>query len=212
MVRAPSHKDFGKGQLSEKELGVKPFSLLNRWWQEAIDADVLMPDAAVLSTVDQHNYPNGRVVFIKALEEAGLVFFTNYHSQKGRELLHNPAASLVLFWPDCERQVRIRGAVVKTDRAASEHYFQARPRGSQLGAWASKQSEVLTSRDELEARFKESEIRFTGQEVPCPPHWGGYCLDPNYFEFWQGRSNRLHDRFSYTLNDAGKWEIVRLFP
>lgn len=212
MVIAAPRNDFGKRELSENELGTEPYGLLISWWQEALKAQLNMPDAAVLSTVDHENCPNARVIFIKDIDERGLVFFTNYQSQKGQELALNSSACLVLFWADFERQVRVRGTVAKTDRVESEKYFNARPRGSQLGAWASKQSEELTSRDELEARFKEVQARFDAAAVPCPPHWGGYRLHPNYFEFWQGRSNRLHDRFSFTLNKAQKWDIKRLSP
>lgn len=211
MVIAAPREDFGKRELNDDELGSEPYALLIRWWQEAINAQLMMPDAAVLSTVDSNNHPNARVIFIKDIDENGLVFFTNYQSQKGQELAHNPSASLVLFWADFERQVRIRGIVIKTNRADSEKYFNARPRGSQLGAWASKQSEELASREELDAHFLEAQTRFKDKEVPCPPHWGGYRLHPDYFEFWQGRSNRLHDRFAFTLT-AQQWKKKRLSP
>ncbi|MCA9507969.1 MAG: pyridoxamine 5'-phosphate oxidase [Myxococcales bacterium] len=204
--------EFNKRELDEQDVGADPYALFKRWWEEAIMAKLNMPDAAVFSTVTAQNCADARVVFIKEFDENGFVFYTNYQSAKGQEIAQNPCGHLVLFWSDFERQVRIQGKVVKTDRAQSESYFKTRPRSSQVGAWVSRQSEVLSSRAELESSFKEAQGSFKDIEVPCPPHWGGYCLKPRYFEFWQGRPSRLHDRFCFSLSDSQEWEIQRLYP
>ncbi len=171
-----------------------------------------MPDAAVLSTIGLDNHPDARVIFIKEFDERGLVFFTNYLSAKGQALAANPHACLTFFWPELERQVRVRGVVTKTNRSDSENYFKTRSRGAQLGAWASRQSEKLPSRLELDQAFKDIEAKFNDQDVPCPPHWGGLRLSPDYFEFWQGRKNRLHDRFMYERKGPNSWSVSRLSP
>ncbi len=210
-ISAP-REDFCLSELSEKDLYEDPFSLFTRWWDDAVNAQVNMLDAAVLSTLGEDQHPDGRVIFIKDFDERGLVFFSNYLSVKGRQLALDPHASLTLFWPQLERQVRVRGEVQKTDRTDSEKYFNKRPRGAQIGAWASPQSAILSSRVELEQAFKELEAKFHNQEIPCPPHWGGFRLIPEYFEFWQGRKNRLHDRFAYRYVRSGQWTLVRLAP
>jgi pyridoxamine 5'-phosphate oxidase len=164
-----------------------------------------------LATAAKDGQPSARVVLLKSFDEHGFVFYTNYQSRKGQDLAENPRASLLFYWSQLWRQVRIDGVVEKISAAESETYFQSRPLGSKLGAWASNQSEVVADRETLEARFAELEKRFGGQ-VPRPEHWGGYRLRPNSIEFWQGRDNRLHDRLRYRLQDDGGWVIQRLGP
>ena len=167
--------------------------------------------AMTLATVDERGRPSTRTVLLKSADERGFIFFTNYDSRKGRELAGNPQAALTFFWPDLERQVCVAGAVVKLPAAESERYFQSRPRGSRLGAWASHQSAPVPDRAALEARWRELEARFPG-DIPLPPNWGGYVLQPERIEFWQGRPSRLHDRFSYARQADGSWTIERLAP
>ena len=164
-----------------------------------------------LATATKDARPSARVVLLKSFDDRGFVFYTNYHSRKGKELNDNPRACLLFYWSELWRQVRIEGVIEKVSADESEEYFQSRPLGSKLGAWASNQSEVVDSRDTLEARFAELEKRF-GEDVPRPTHWGGYRLRPNSIEFWQGRDNRLHDRLRYRLEENGAWVIERLGP
>ena len=170
------------------------------------------PNAMVVATVDTQGRPSGRTVLLKGVDERGFTFFTNYQSRKGQELEENPNAALVFYWPDLERQVTVAGEVTKVSREESEAYFHSRPRGSQIGAWASRQSSILQSRSELEQAEKDFETRFAGKPVPLPPHWGGYRLVPDRIEFWQGRSSRLHDRFQFVRNNDGTWSVNRLSP
>ena len=169
-------------------------------------------NAATLSTADGDGKPSARIVLLKGVDERGFIFFSNYESRKGRELAANPNAALVFYWPDQERQVCVAGEVKKISRAESEAYFKTRPRGSRLGAWASKQSEAIESRSALERRWVEVEATFDGAEIPMPPNWGGYVLVPARVEFWQGRPRRLHDRFVYRRQPDGSWSIERLCP
>ena len=166
----------------------------------------------VLATTTQDGQPSARTVLLKGVEKRGFIFFTNYDSRKGKELAENPNAALVFYWPDLERQVCVAGKVTKLPFAESEAYFRSRPKGSQLAAWASDQSSAVSDRETLEQQWREMEARFTGQDIPCPPNWGGYVLSPARIEFWQGRPNRLHDRFRYTLQEDGSWTIERLAP
>jgi pyridoxamine 5'-phosphate oxidase len=168
-------------------------------------------NAMTLATVDQQGQPSTRTVLLKGVDERGFVFFTNYESRKGRELAGNPRAALTFFWPELERQVCVAGAVTKILAAESEAYFKSRPRDSRLGAWVSNQSQPIPDRAFLEAKWRELEQKFPN-EVPMPPHWGGYVLEPERIEFWQGRPGRLHDRFSYSRNSDGNWELQRLAP
>jgi pyridoxamine 5'-phosphate oxidase len=168
-------------------------------------------NAATLATVGSDGIPSARIVLLKDVDERGFIFFTNYESRKGRELAANPHAALVFYWPNQERQVCIAGEVKKISREESEAYFQTRPKGSRLGAWASQQSEPLESRS-LELRLRELEAKFPGEEIPMPPYWGGYVLLPVRIEFWQGRPRRLHDRFMYWKQPNGNWNIERLCP
>lgn len=165
-----------------------------------------------LATSTPDGAPSARIVLLKDVGARGFAFFTNYLSQKGRELDANPQAALVFFWPALERQVRIAGVVSKLGREESEAYFHSRPRGHQLGAWASHQSEILPNREVLDQRLQEFTRQFEGQQVPLPPYWGGYCVRPSVIEFWQARPDRLHDRFRYTRLEAGGWQIDRLSP
>lgn len=169
-------------------------------------------NAMTLATADRQGRPSARVVLLKGLDARGFVFFTNYDSRKGRELEENPEAALVFYWPEQERQVCVAGRVTKVPVHESEAYFRTRPRGSQIAAWASDQSTAVKDRVELEQKWRQFEERFPGDGVPCPPHWGGYVLEPARMEFWQGRPNRLHDRFRYTRQPDNGWSIERLSP
>lgn len=174
-------------------------------------AELLDLNAMTLATADRQGRPSARVVLLKGLDERGFVFYTNYDSRKGRELAENPEAALVFYWPEQERQVCVAGQVSKLPRAESEGYFASRPRGSQIGAWASDQSRIVRDRPELEQKWDQFEKRYPST-VPCPPNWGGYVLNPTRLEFWQGRPNRLHDRFRYTRQADKSWLIERLSP
>jgi len=169
-------------------------------------------NAMTLATADKQGKPSARVVLLKGVDERGFIFFTNYESRKAQELTENPQAALVFYWPDLERQVCVAGQVSRLAREESEAYFITRPRGSRLAAWASKQSETVRDRAALEEKWKQLEKQYPGQEVPMPPYWGGYVLSPDRIEFWQGRANRLHDRFRFTKNPDKSWQIERLSP
>lgn len=203
-------------RIRKADLDPDPFRQLALWLDAARNAGEREPTAMTLATVGEDGDPDARVVLLKGVEAAAgagaVTFFTNYESPKAHQLSAHPAAALVLFWSTLARQVRIRGAVERVERAASEAYFASRPRGSQIGAWASPQSRELANAEALEERFAAAERRFAGSEVPCPPHWGGYRLAPRVFEFWQGRESRLHDRFRYLPEGDGRWRIARLSP
>jgi pyridoxamine 5'-phosphate oxidase len=189
-----------------------PIKQFDHWMDEALKAAVPEPNAMTLATVNADGWPEGRVVLLKGFDEQGFTFFTNYESAKGAELLHNPKASLVFCWLELQRQVRIRGMVDKIPRAESVAYFRSRPRGSQLGAWASPQSTPVANRSVLEQRLKAVEEKFAGvEQIPCPEHWGGYILRPEQIEFWQGRASRMHDRIRYRKSDQN-WDLERLAP
>jgi pyridoxamine 5'-phosphate oxidase len=204
------HEYIGKG-LRRRDLDPDPIKQFNNWFTAAFNAQILDANAMTLATcVDSK--PSARVVLLKDFDERGFVFFTNYASEKGRQLEKNPNAALVFYWMEVERQIRIQGKVKKTTRAESEEYFRSRPIGAQLGAWASHQSEAIDARRVLDARLEEMKQRFAEGPIPLPPHWGGYRLKPERVEFWQGRPDRLHDRFRYTLQRDGSWKIDRLAP
>jgi len=175
-------------------------------------SELLDLNAMTLATVDAEGRPSARVVLLKGLDARGFAFYTNYHSRKGRELTANPNAALVFYWPEMERQVCVAGRVTQLPAAESDAYFKSRPRGSRIGACASNQSDVVPDRAALEAQWQRCEHQFPGQDVPRPPHWGGFVLSPTRVEFWQGRPNRLHDRFRYTRQPDNSWLIERLSP
>ncbi|MCK5448670.1 MAG: pyridoxamine 5'-phosphate oxidase [Gemmatimonadetes bacterium] len=204
----------GKGVvrgLTDEEAGSDPFALFDRWYREAREAGLYLPESMALATATADGRPSVRQVLLKAFDERGFIFYTNYDSRKGDEIAENPRAALAVHWPILQRQVRINGGVEKTTEEENSAYFNTRPRGSQVGAWASDQSSVLGRREELERRFREAKERFAGGDIPLPPFWGGYRVIPETFEFWQGRANRLHDRLRFTRTD-GEWTIDRLYP
>jgi pyridoxamine 5'-phosphate oxidase len=204
-------RDYMLRGLNETDLDPDPFRQFAAWFQDALDAKTITePNAMVLSTVSPAGQPRGRYVLLKGYGPEGFVFFTNYESAKGRHLAENPRAAATFGWIELERQICIEGSVVKTPRAAVEAYFKTRPRGSRLGTWASRQSAIVPGRETLAAGYAEAETRFP-EEVPPPENWGGYLLVPESIEFWQGRTNRLHDRLRYRRDDAS-WIIERLAP
>ncbi|MEA2237639.1 MAG: pyridoxamine 5-phosphate oxidase [Thermoanaerobaculia bacterium] len=199
--------------LLETELDPDPFVQFERWFDDAKGAGIAMPEAMTVATTGLEGEVSSRVCLLKSFDHRGFVFFTNYHSRKGKQIHDNPRAALVFWWQSLERQVRIEGAVVRTTEEESDEYFATRPRGSQLGAWASEQSHVLAGRGALDGRFEELSTTYRDVAIPRPPHWGGYRVIPLLFEFWQGRSDRLHDRFWYRLrNDVKDWVVERLSP
>ncbi len=212
MSLADLRRDYSLAGLSEADLAADPFQQFEKWFQEAVAAEILEPNAMVLATVDPSGQPSTRVVLLKGVDPRGFKFFTNYESRKGRELAANPKASLTFPWTELERQVCLTGRVSKVSREESETYFKIRPRGSRLGAWASSQSQVIASRVQLEARLRELEAQYPEDDIPLPPYWGGYVLAPAEIEFWQGRPSRLHDRLRYQRQPGGSWKIERLSP
>jgi pyridoxamine 5'-phosphate oxidase len=205
-------KEYTMASLELKTIDKNPIAQFEKWFKEALQAEVLEPNAMTLSTVTEAGRPTARVVLLKGIEKNKFSFYTNYQSKKGKELEHNPACALTFFWPELERQVRIEGVSERLETAVSEAYFQSRPRGSQVGAWASPQSSIIKDREILEARVKEIEKRFEGKEIlPKPHQWGGYAVEPFEIEFWQGRASRLHDRIVYYKNE-GEWVMHRLAP
>jgi pyridoxamine 5'-phosphate oxidase len=198
--------------LHESDLLQDPVQQFQLWFQHALNAEVEDVNAMTLSTVGPANRPHARIVLLKDIEQGQVIFFTNYMSRKAMEMASNPAVSIVFHWKELQRQVRIEGFVSKISEQASAEYFQSRPRESQLGAWASYQSQVLPHRIELEERFEALRIEYDGKTIPKPPHWGGYAVTPDLFEFWQGRESRLHDRFRYILDANGTWMLNRLNP
>ncbi len=208
-----SRRDFAKGTLLEDQVPSDPCKLLEDWYQAAVGSGEVDANAMSLSTLDEDGYPVSRIVLMRGLSTEGITFFTNYLSAKGRQLDRNPKAEVQFLWKALERQVRVRGRVERISSAESDQYFASRPRDSQLGAWASPQSQFLASREELEQRLQEQSTRFSGEtSIPRPPHWGGFRLVPLDFEFWQGRPNRLHDRLKAFPKDSGSWIWRRLAP
>lgn len=208
---ADIRKDYALRRLDESDVDADPFKQFHAWLREAIEARVPEPTAMTLATAGASGRPAARIMLLKALDDRGFVFYTNYASRKGAELEARPAAALTFFWKELERQVRIEGAIEKVSAAESDEYFASRPLGSRIGAWASTQSATIESRQWLEARVKAAEAQH-GESPPRPPHWGGYRVIPDWLEFWQGRQSRLHDRIAYTRGAGGGWQVARLSP
>jgi pyridoxamine 5'-phosphate oxidase len=214
MAIAEIRREYSLGSLRRMDLDANPITQFQKWFRQATRAFAqkeIDVNAATLATADKSGKSSARIILLKGLDERGFIFFTNYDSRKGRELSENPNASLVFYWQQLERQVCIAGSAKKISRKESEAYFKSRPRGSQLAAWASNQSDIVADRATLEAKWKEMEKKFT-KDVPLPPNWGGYVLRPERIEFWQGRASRLHDRFCYTRQKNNSWKLERLAP
>jgi pyridoxamine 5'-phosphate oxidase len=199
--------------LMDNDLDPDPFAQFGRWFEEAKAAVQELPETMMLATATQEGEVSVRAVLLKEFDQRGFVFYTNYNSRKAAQMHDNPRAAMAFWWPPLERQVRIEGCVVRVTEEESNEYFASRPRGSQLGAWASEQSKVIAGRGDLDARFEELSKTYGDRPIPRPPYWGGYRVIPIFFEFWQGRPDRLHDRFAYRLrNDSKDWVIERLSP
>jgi pyridoxamine 5'-phosphate oxidase len=214
MALADLRKEYNLDSLRRRDLAPDPIVQFQKWFDQA-SAGCSRPsdaNAATLATADKSGCPSARIVLLKGIDPRGFVFFTNYRSRKGRELAENPRAALVFYWAELERQVCVAGQVGKVSREESETYFRSRPKGSRLAALASNQSDVVENRDVLERRWQELQARYPGEDVPLPPHWGGYVLSPERLEFWQGRPSRLHDRFGYFREANGGWKLERLAP
>lgn len=212
MSLADLRKDYSLSGLLEKDLARDPFRQFDQWFQEAEAAKLVEPNAMTLATATRDGRPSARTVLLKGVDGRGFVFYTNYESRKGRELSENPRASLLLPWIALERQVIIEGTLARLSREESAAYFHSRPRASQLGAWVSQQSSIITGRSVLEDAMKALEKKHAGAEIPLPPSWGGYRLSPESVEFWQGRRSRLHDRLRYRREAGGAWIVERLAP
>lgn len=198
--------------LRKKEADPNPIKQFERWFQQSVAAEPVLPEAITLSTADKEGRPSARMVLLKAFDERGFVFYTNYQSRKSKELGENPHAALLLYWRQLQRQISITGTVSRVSRQESETYFRTRARASQISAHASRQSDVIASREVLEDRFEKLTAEYAGQEVPLPSYWGGYRLFPHTIEFWQGRPDRLHDRLLYKRQPDGGWRMERLSP
>lgn len=205
-------QEYRSASLTEKEVAADPISQFAKWFAEALDGGLYEPNAMTLATATHDGKPSARTMLLKGFDKTGFTFYTNYLSRKGKEISKNPAACIVFFWPELERQVRIEGTLEKVSKEESEKYFQSRPKESQLGAIASQQSQVIPSRDTLENTWKELIEKFADKDVPKPAYWGGYVLKPQIVEFWQGRPGRLHDRIVYKRSDKSSWKIVRIAP
>jgi len=205
-------KSYHLGSLELSDLTFEPLDLFRKWWHEAIEVEIEEANAMTLATVNGKGHPSARIVLLKGIHADGFEFFTNYNSSKAMDLAGNPNVALLFFWKEMERQVRIEGTATKVSKERSEQYFQSRPRGSQIGAWTSPQSQVIADRSVLKTNANAIEVKYAGMDpLPLPEHWGGYIVNPLAIEFWQGRADRLHDRFRYTLLDGG-WTVDRLAP
>ncbi len=205
-------REYTDAGLDERDLDANPFKQFEKWFQDAVEAKIDLPDAMTLATATEDGIPSARIVLLRGHDERGFVFYTDYESQKAQELVENPNAALVFYWRELDRQVRITGQVNKVSRENSYNYFQSRPVGSRLAALASKQSEVIPDRQVLEDRFNQLEEQYQDTEIPLPSDWGGYRLSPNMIEFWSGRPSRLHDRLRYTRQSNDDWRIERISP
>jgi pyridoxamine 5'-phosphate oxidase len=204
---------YARETLSEAAVNPDPIMQFKHWFDQALEAQLIEPNAMALATVSADGRPSARMVLLKEIDGRDFVFYTNYESRKGRELAANPYAALVFYWAELERQIRIEGEAGKVSRARSEAYFDTRPRGSQLGAWASHQSQVVGSKADLERKLSELRAQYQGSApVPAPGFWGGFRVKPVRIEFWQGRPDRLHDRLQYSLTEDGSWRVERLSP
>jgi pyridoxamine 5'-phosphate oxidase len=204
--------DYGRTPLSEQNCDSNPIIQFECWFKDAQAADLKEPNAMLLATATAGGQPSARVVLLKEVSDLGFVFYTNYGSRKAQEIETNPFAALTFYWPELGRQVRIEGRVRRVSREQSAAYFRSRPKGSQLGAWASRQSAFLPSREPLEAKWAELQEQYADEEVPVPEFWGGYCVAPESIEFWEGRPNRLHDRLRYQRKGENEWLVERLSP
>lgn len=209
---ADIRKNYTQQNLSENDAEVNPIQQFSKWWDEAVASDIDEVNAMTLATASSDGIPSARIVLLKEYDINGFTFFTNYNSFKGQQLAENPKACLVFFWKELERQVRITGLIEKISPAASDEYFNSRPHGSQVGAIASPQSQVIENREWLDNHYSKLEKELHDKKLQRPPHWGGYIVKPVIIEFWQGRPSRLHDRLQYTLEENGAWKIERLAP
>ncbi len=204
-------RDYNHSELSKASVNKDPLVQFNNWFNEIVNAKIIDPSAMVLATVAETNMPSARIVLLKEVDVKGFVFFTNYLSRKAKDLETNPNASLLFYWKEMDRQLRIEGIIEKVKTKISEDYFHTRPRESQISAWVSKQSSIVPDRNFLDKKYNELDEEFGNDEIPLPDYWGGYRLIPEYFEFWQGRESRLHDRICYR-EEKGNWKIFRLAP
>jgi len=206
-------RSFADQPLVEDAVDENPYNQFSRWFEEAVNAQILDPFAMVLASVSEIGYPSCRAVYMRDISTDGLIFYTNYNSQKGKEIQDNPMVSALFLWTEIDRQIRIAGKAEKVPVKTSDAYFKSRPRESQLGAWSSDQSDIIENRDVLNDRYKYYEGKFKGLDIPRPENWGGFIIKPEKFEFWQGRPNRLHDRITYYYDTSNKsWTIKRLSP
>jgi pyridoxamine 5'-phosphate oxidase len=204
-------KNNQSNELNESLINKNPFIQFTKWYESNLNSNLNEPTAMMLSTADVNGNSSARIVLLKEIDDRGFVFYTNYESRKGKDLKENPKAALTFYWDELRRQIRIEGKIEKLSIATSKEYFSSRPRESQIGAWVSEQSSVIPNRDFLENKYAEFEEKFGNEEIPLPDFWGGYRVIPNYFEFWQGRENRLHDRICYK-KENDEWKIFRLAP
>lgn len=212
MNKSSENEQYKLFELREEDLDENPFAQFEKWFEAARNENLIHPNAFCLATSDGDLRPSARMLLMKDFDEKGFVFYTNSESKKGSDILGNKNASICFWWGKLERQVRIEGEIEHTDDSAADSYFASRPRGSQIGAWASNQSSVIDNRDVLENRYRDIEKQYEGKDIPRPPYWQGYVLVPRSIEFWQGRTDRLHDRLRYRLDARGNWVIERLAP